>query len=451
MSHRLGWTRRKRLHVIPAILLVLLSAACAAARPAEVSPAEIPDLEAQVTRSPDNADLVLRYAAALFTAERCDTASAVARRGTRLDPTNVVGPLVLGQCAERAGQYDSAVDIYGQFVAQHGGRPGADAVRGRALIARREQATQAARRLIAEERSLAAQPADPQAVAVLPLVITGEPRYQALSRGLAQMITSDLDLIQQFRLVERLRLQALLDELRLGQTERVDPSTAARVGRMTRAGRLVQGMAAIPPDGSIEIEAAVVRETGEVVGSEGVDGEFQNLLRLEKQLVVDIAARLGYTLSQAERNLVLENGTQSLVAFLAYSDGLEAEDAGNFAAAAQHFARAVTADPRFNAARERQASTSEAAMVAQAPAGDITTFASGGEDISSGPASVADAVNSAIGDIASTGAEQVTEGSGSGDNAAASDATRSGIAEQPPAVGGPSGSVVTIRIRVRLP
>ncbi len=450
MSCRLGWTPRliTRLAWVP---LVSALVGCAVAGPSAVSPAEIPDLEARLSQTPNNGALVLRYAAALFAAGRCDTAAAVAQRGTRLEPANVVGPLVVGQCHERADRYDDAVDLYGGFLADHGNAPGAEAVRGRHLIARRGQATAAARRVLAEESRLAAQPADPQAVAVLPLVISGDPSYQPLSRGLAQMITSDLDLIRQFRLVERLQLQALLDELQLGQTDRVDPATAARVGRLTRAGRLVQGLAAIPPDGSIELEASVVRETGEVVGAEGVDGQFRNLLRLEKELVIDIAARLGYTLSQAERARVLENGTQNLVAFLAYSEGLAEEDAGNFAAAAQHFARAVAADPGFTQAREQQGSASAANIVSQAPAGAVTTFASSGQDVGSVVAApVADAINSAVGDIASTGAEQVTEGSTSGDNPAGSEANRTGIADQPPASSG-GGSVVTIRIRVRLP
>ena len=57
-------------------------------------------------------------------------------------------------------------------------------------------------------------------------------------------------------------------------------------------------------------------------------------------------------LSQAERQRILENGTQSLVAFLAYSRGLVAEDLGDFPAAALHYADAARADPNFTAARD---------------------------------------------------------------------------------------------------
>jgi len=51
---------------------------------------------------------------------------------------------------------------------------------------------------------------------------------------------SDLAMIRSLRLLERIQVGALLDELKLGQSGRADPSTAARVGRLLRAERMVQ-------------------------------------------------------------------------------------------------------------------------------------------------------------------------------------------------------------------
>src|SRR3989441_9603871 len=42
-------------------------------------------------------------------------------------------------------------------------------------------------------------------------------------------------LFRSLRLLERLQIGVLLDELKLGQSERADPATAARVGRLLRA------------------------------------------------------------------------------------------------------------------------------------------------------------------------------------------------------------------------
>ncbi len=69
---------RRRAALLAAMGLLLIAAGCFGRRPAEVSPAEIPALEERLAENPDNADAVLRYAAALFAAERCDTARVVA-------------------------------------------------------------------------------------------------------------------------------------------------------------------------------------------------------------------------------------------------------------------------------------------------------------------------------------------------------------------------------------
>ncbi len=146
----------------PAVLATMALSGCAGRGQAEVSPAEIPDLEARVAERPDDGALVLRYAAALFAAERCETAMDVARRGATLAPSNAIGPLVIGQCQERADQYDDAIATYGTFLAEHGEGRGAGAVRARDMFARRLLASTRARQALQQEQALATQPADPQ-------------------------------------------------------------------------------------------------------------------------------------------------------------------------------------------------------------------------------------------------------------------------------------------------
>jgi len=278
-----------------------LVAGCGMGRVSEVSPAEIPALEQQLAENPGDGTLLLRYAAALYSAERCDSAVVVARAGMVRRPNDALGPLVVGQCLEQGENYDQAIDVYRRYLSEHSGERGAGAIRSREMLAVRGRATLQAREALARESEQAQVAADPQIVAVLPLQIVGDSQYQPLSRGLAQMLTSDLGLLQTFRMVERLQLGALLDEMRLGQTEQVDQNTAARVGRLLRAGRMVQGTAAIPEDADARLEASVVMSTGEVTSPTSRSGRLRDLLDLEKEVVVGIAGQLGYTLSEAER------------------------------------------------------------------------------------------------------------------------------------------------------
>ncbi len=401
---------RRPLRTVVSVSFALALSGCAGARPVAVSPNEIPTLEQQLVGEPQNAGVLLRYAAALFASGQCDSAMSVARSGANLAPHDALAPLVIGQCLERDREWEQALDTYRAFLAAHADRRGAPTVRARQVLVQRARANERAQVALAHETELAQQAADPQTVAVLPLDIVGDSTYQPLSRGLAQILTSDLALLQRFRLVERLQVGALIDEMALAETGAVDRATAARVGRLLQAGRMVQGLAAIPPEGEARLEASVVVTTGEVSTPSVQRGRVRDLLRMEKQLVVDLAQRMGYLLSEAELRVVLENGTQNLAAFLAYSRGLVAEDRGDYRAAAAYFAEAVRQDPGFEAARTELQSSTVTPEVMQAAPTDITTLAT--ETVSQ-PALIAEpplgsVVASTIGDIAATQSEQVS-------------------------------------------
>jgi len=206
----------------------------------------------------------------------------------------------------------------------------------------------------------------------LPLTIAGDSSFQPLSRGLAELLMSDLALVRNLRLLERVQIGTLLDELKLGQTARADPATAARVGRLLRAERMVQGVASIAQNGPVRMSASVVRGDGSVRTGAQVSGTFKQLLDLEKQLVFGLATELGIQLTEAERQRILRQGPKNLAAFLAYSKGLDALDRGDYRAAAAAFSAAVHADPSFQQAQQQQ-QAAEAAPVVQASPGDVVT------------------------------------------------------------------------------
>jgi tetratricopeptide (TPR) repeat protein len=422
-------------------------AACLGGGPKEVSPADIPQIEARLQRAPNNTALRARYAAVLFAANRCDQATTEAQRVRQQRPADAGAVLIIGECAEQGGRYDDALGTYREFITANPNASGSAAVRAREQLALRAYANQQARQALQDEAALSQQPGDPNTVAVLPVTIaSSDSSFRPLARGLAQMLTADLALIQRFRLVERLQLTALLNELKLGQSQRVDPGTAARVGHLIRAGRMVQGVATIPPKGDVRLEASVVQPSGEVTSPQAATGRLRDLLKLEKAIVVGLSTQLGYQLSEAERRRILENGTQNLAAFLAYSRGLEAEDAGDFQRAAAYFGEAVRADPKFSAARQSYQSASVAPAVQSAPPTQAATTSAPLEPVS--PA-IDNQLLGAAQEIAPTQAEHDQP---EGPPEQASTVTQ---ASQPSAtvtvLGTPTTSTATIRIIFRLP
>jgi len=349
------------------LLCVIVVGACARTpRPGSVTPATPSDR--------------FRLAAELAAAGRCDTAGVVVAAAQPLAPSDVRGPLVLGACQEQAGRFDDAVAIYNTFAAEHPRARGVAALRAKAQLALRRAAEQTARQALAREAELAQQPPQAATVAVLPLVIAGDSSVQPLSRGLAELITTDLAHIRSLRLLERLQIGVLLDELNAGQSERTDPATAARVGRLLRAERMVQGTATIPRSeaATMQLSATVVTGAGVVRPVGQVTGPFRQLLALEKQVVFDLAGQLGIALTEAERQDILRQGPKSLAAFLAYSRALEDLDRGDYGAAARHFGAAAHADPSFQAARQGQETAAAMPAGQEFGPGGIVTLAEAG-------------------------------------------------------------------------
>ena len=349
------------------LLCVIVVGACARTpRPGSVTPAAPSDR--------------FRLASELAAAGRCDTAGVVVAAAQPLAPTDVRGPLVLGACQEQAGRFDDAVAIYNTFAAEHPGARGVAALRAKAQLALRRAAEQTARQALAREAELVQQPPQAATVAVLPLVIAGDSSVQPLSRGLAELITTDLAQIRSLRLLERLQIGTLLDELKAGQSERADPATAARVGRLLRAERMVQGTATIPRSeaATMQLSATVVTGAGVVRPVGQVTGPFRQLLALEKQVVFDLAGQLGIALTEAERQEILRQGPKSLAAFLAYSRALEDLDRGDYGAAARHFGAAAHADPSFQAARQGQETAAAMPAGQESGSGGIVTLAEAG-------------------------------------------------------------------------
>lgn len=107
---------------------------------------------------------------------------------------------------------------------------------------------------------------------------------EPLSKGLAQMLISDLAAIDTIRVVERERLQAVLDEQKLGHGGKVDSRTAARIGKLLGARYLVLGTY-FDAMGAFRADARLVNvETGQIVKSIGANGKAEDFMSLEQTL-----------------------------------------------------------------------------------------------------------------------------------------------------------------------
>ena len=60
---------------------------------------------------------------------------------------------------------------------------------------------------------------------------SGTEEYNPLSKGLADMLITDLSIVRSLRIVEREKLESLLKEIDLGEGKFIDPNTAQKLGK----------------------------------------------------------------------------------------------------------------------------------------------------------------------------------------------------------------------------
>jgi TolB-like protein len=109
-----------------------------------------------------------------------------------------------------------------------------------------------------------------------------------LRKGLTQMLITDLAGREAYKVVERARLQELLAELNLSKTQRIDPSTQLKLGKLLQAKFVVMG-SYLTMLGSLRIDARIVEvESTRTVKGVGVTIKPDDFFTAEQDLARQI-------------------------------------------------------------------------------------------------------------------------------------------------------------------
>lgn len=343
---------------------LLLGLGCAGGiQPAAVTPADLPALEAARAAHPNDPAVLTRLGAGYYHAGRTADAIRVLRTALAARADFAAGAY-LGLAFEAQNQSDSAFAAYRR--AEPLARTGAERAQVAARLAAmtRARLAQAAKDAVTRETELARATPVPNSIAVMPWSYLGtDPELRPLERGITHLIVTDLSRVPSLVLLERERVQALVDELKLSAAGRVEATTGARSGRLLRAARIVNGsIREVGGSQNVRLDAnAVLTTTGRIAATGTASNRLESLFAMEKQVVLALLDQLGINLGPAERQAISERPTADLQAFLAFSRGLAASDRGDFAGAAAEFGRAAARDPNFREARDRAARANEIA------------------------------------------------------------------------------------------
>jgi TolB-like protein len=180
----------------------------------------------------------------------------------------------------------------------------------------------------------------------------GKEDFAALERGIAGMMISELSQNPAARVVERQEIQRLLDEQNLGAQGRVDPQTAAKVGKLVGARYVVMGTF-VDFYGDFRVDVRLVNtETSEIVKTESErmqrDHMFDIIRNIAARLMKD--ANLPALQRQAsDQRMGRQVPTEALTY---YSRALLYSDHGQKDKAVEMFNRAIAIFPDYAEAKE---------------------------------------------------------------------------------------------------
>ena len=173
-----------------------------------------------------------------------------------------------------------------------------------------------------------------------------------LRKGLADMLISDLSNLNMLRVVEREKLEELLNEINLSNSKEFDAATQQRMGKLLGAETILFG-SYFELMGQFRVDAKIVKtETGEILKSEGVNGATADFMKLEKQLIWKIARGLDVRFNEKEKAVIMASESVSYDATLVYAEGLELYDNGDKPGALEKFKEAVALSPDFDRAKQ---------------------------------------------------------------------------------------------------
>ena len=325
---------------------------------------EIPRLESRIARDSANVALRAQLGAAYVQAGRAQDARPLLEAALAQKPNDTDAMFYLGVAYEDLQLFPEARRLYEGYIKNGRSKALRNDLSQRLALLQRRELEALVRQAVRREAELASAAPQPRTVAVFPFsVLRQDAEFGPLGRAVAEMLVIDLSQTSRLTVLERLQVQLLLDELKLSQTQLVDPASAVRSGRMLGAERIVQGSLGGQAQ-ALELNAAIVQaRTAAQAGRPNAPSVvtetdvINRVLEAEKRMALRLYQSLGVELTVAERELVMRRPTDNIRALLAYGIGLEAFDSGDYARAALQFAEATRLDPNFALARAKAEQT----------------------------------------------------------------------------------------------
>ena len=308
----------------------------------------------EIAKNPTSHKAWRELGVAFYESGQPEKAEDALRQSNQMKP-DARTQLYLGMIAEEREDYATAIKAYSMSLGlqSRGKTAGMVRVRRETLVDRQIQAEIAA--ALADEASIDVSQIPENTISVTDFDGSNLPSELApLAKGLAEFTAVDLAKVPSLTVVERQRLDAVLKELEFSRSGHVDPSTAPRVGRLLGSRLLVTGTLLGLGEDELSLDGTVVSTIdGSSQRTQAVQSKIKAVFELQKEFVFNILADLDIKLTAEQRDEIKKVPTESYLALLAYSRGLDYESRGMYEAAKREYADAVRQDPGFREAGAR--------------------------------------------------------------------------------------------------
>lgn len=197
---------------------------------------------------------------------------------------------------------------------------------------------------------------------------TGDSQYDVFQKGLADMMITDLAGVAGVTVVERDRLQALLDEIALQKTKYFDKKTAIKIGKGLGARYAVTGVIhEFKPTLRIDMRMIDIASS-KVTVTASVTGRDSDIFTLEQKLVKRFVAGMQRRFSPNARPPTKAPDVDTV---LDYSRAIDMADRGEFQSASISLALVAKRAPGFRLAKNRRSAYAKRLAAARALRGNV--------------------------------------------------------------------------------
>lgn len=210
-----------------------------------------------------------------------------------------------------------------------------------------------ARKAVDQEKSLKGNPPGNTLAVLYFRNTTGSDKLTPLQKGIAFMLMTDLAKVENIQLVERVKIQALMEELGLGESGLVDENTAPRMGKLLKAHYLVGGDILKGDTVELKLDSDVI-DAGKtsVLGTPKADGMLAQLFDIEKKLLFQIVDVLKMNITPEQKKELEKPLSKNTTALIHLFMAIDSSDRRDYLSAEADYRNALRNDPGLSPARD---------------------------------------------------------------------------------------------------